>query len=154
MFNLTMFPAGRIVRFQVDVGAALVQLELIANMRCLEPQAIVETVGIRAGLIGCQLNQGAGLGAALLDRPIEHGAPDPLIPVIARNSDRFNLPAFRPSPREARDEGELERSNGAPIAFNDTEKLVGICRDFSESAPIAGEIFAHPLATTAQLIVV
>src|SRR5690606_20575665 len=85
--------------------------------------------------------------------PVEHCASDPFISSTSDDTNSFDLPSFRATPRKTRNEGQLKGPNDVSIAFSDAKELIGIGIYIQEGFAVRGKISDTIFACSAEFIV-
>jgi hypothetical protein len=88
-----------------------------------EAEALVEAVGVGAGLVAGQLDQRAAPAASLGDGPADDGAAEALVAEPGRDPDRLDLGPQRAPAGQPGNERELQRRDDVAAGVGDEQQM-------------------------------
>ncbi len=109
--------------------------ELIALVRRLKAERLIECVRPGAALVRGQLYETASARAGFRDCPLDHRPADAAAALGSGDADPFDLPAPHAAAGQPRNEAELQDADDPSVAFGDGEQLVRIAARLRRRRP-------------------
>jgi hypothetical protein len=128
------------------------ELQLEPCMGRFKTEALVESVCLCPGGVRGELNKSAAASPRFVDRPLEEVGAEAGSPMIRADPHSFDLAAKGAAPRQAGNHGELQRSDGLVIRYDDDQELVRIRVDVVEGLQVRDKV-GRVVAGRAELVV-